>query len=165
MELLKNFGFDPVLLSAQVINFLIILFVLKRFLYKPLLDMLKKRQKTIEEGLKQAEEARITLESAEEKEREILKKARITADSMLEEAKKEAETQAKKIEEEAKKEAESIIADAQKKIEISEKETERKLATYVSKLAIELITQSSKTLFSEKEQKEITENALKKIKV
>lgn len=165
MELLKNFGFDPVLLSAQVINFLIILFVLKRFLYKPLLDMLKKRQKTIEEGLKQAEEARITLESAEEKEREILKKARITADSMLEEAKKEAETQAKKIEEEAKKEAESIIADAQKKIEISEKETEKKLATYVSKLAIELITQSSKTLFSEKEQKEITENALKKIKV
>lgn len=165
MELLKNFGFDPVLFSAQVINFLIILFVLKRFLYKPLLDMLKKRQKTIEEGLKQAEEARITLEKTEEKEREILKKARITADSMLEEAKKEAEVKAKKIEEEAKKEAESIIADAQRKIEISEKETEKKLATYVSKLAIDLITQSSKTLFSEKEQKEITENALKKIKI
>lgn len=165
MELLKNFGFDPVLLIAQVLNFLIILFVLKRFLYKPLLDMLKKRQETIKEGLKQAEDSRIMLEKAEEKENEIIKKARTTGENLLNEAKKDAEDTARKIEEKAKQEAEKLIADAKKQIEILEKETEKRLATHVSKLAIDLITESSKTLFSDKEQKEITENALKKIKI
>ena len=57
MEIIKNFGVEPVLLVAQIINFLIILFILKKFLYKPVLDTLKKREDSIKEGLKQAEES------------------------------------------------------------------------------------------------------------
>ena len=55
MEILENFGVNPVLLAAQIVNFIIVLFILKKFLYKPILDLLKKRQFTIKEGLKQAE--------------------------------------------------------------------------------------------------------------
>jgi F-type H+-transporting ATPase subunit b len=58
MEILKTFGFDPILLGAQIINFLIIFYLLKRFLYKPVLGMLKTREDKIKEGIKQAEEAR-----------------------------------------------------------------------------------------------------------
>ena len=57
MEILENFGLNPMLLIAQIVNFLIVLFILKKFLYKPVLEMLKKRQTTIKDGLKQAEEA------------------------------------------------------------------------------------------------------------
>ena len=52
MELLKDFGFDPILLTAQIINFLIVLVVLKKFMYKPVLDMLKKRENDIKKGIK-----------------------------------------------------------------------------------------------------------------
>ena len=77
MEILKNLGFDPVMLAAQIVNFLIILYLLKRFLYKPILEMLKKREDSIKEGLKQAEEARITLEKTLQEEKKILSKAKI----------------------------------------------------------------------------------------
>ena len=164
MELLKNFGFDPVLLGAQVVNFLIIFYVLKRFLYKPVLEMLKKRQQEVKEGLKQAEEAKILLEETQEKEREILKKARLQAEQIVKDAKLEAAKTAVKIEENAKQQALRLIEDAKRQLELEEKETEKKLATYASRLAIEFLTKSSKYLFSEKEQKEIMANALRKIK-
>ncbi len=164
MELLKNFGFDPVLFVAQVVNFLLIFFVLKRFLYKPILDMLKKRKETIEEGLEQAEEGRKLLEEVQVKEKEILKKARLEAEQIIKDAKIEAYEEAKKIEENAKEHAQRLIEDAGRQIELSEKETEKKLASYVGKLAIELLTKSSKQLFSQKEQKDITQNAMKTIK-
>lgn len=164
MELLNNFGFDPVLLIAQIVNFLIILFVLKKFLYKPILKMLKDRQASVALGMKQAEEAGKLLEETETKEKNILNKARVTAEQMISEAKMEAQDAAMLIEGNAKKQAERLIEDAKRQIELSEKETEKKLATYVSTLAIELLTKSSKDLFSVKEQKEIAANALRKLK-
>lgn len=164
MELLNNFGFDPVLLIAQVVNFLLILFVLKRFLYKPILKMLKDRKESVAEGLKQAEEARKTLADSQIKEKEILKRVRLQGQQIVNDAKMQATEEARVIEENAKTVAARIIEDAKRQIELSEKETEKKLATYVSSLAIELITKSSKQLFPEKEQKTIMQNALKMLK-
>ena len=57
MEILKTFGVDPIFLGAQIVNFLIIFYLLKRFLYKPVLGCLKTGRQN--QGLKQAEEARI----------------------------------------------------------------------------------------------------------
>ncbi len=73
MEIIKNFGLNPILLAAQIVNFLIIFFILKKFLYKPVLNVLNKRQVTIKEGLKQAEEARVKLEKVVIEEKDILK--------------------------------------------------------------------------------------------
>ena len=75
MDFLKNLGFDPVMLGAQILNFLIIFFLLKRFLYKPVLDMIKKREDVIKEGLKQSEEAKLNLEKTLLEEKRILTKA------------------------------------------------------------------------------------------
>ena len=44
MDFLNDFGVKPVLLAAQAVNFFILLFILKRFLYKPILGMLEKRK-------------------------------------------------------------------------------------------------------------------------
>lgn len=164
MELLKNFGFDPVLLIAQVVNFLLILFVLKRFLYKPILKMLKDRKESVAEGLKQAEAGKKLLEDAEVKEKEILRKTKILASQMVNDAKTQANEQAALTDKNAKVQAQRIIEDAYRQIELEEKETEKKLATYVSSLAIELITKSSKQLFSDKEQKAVIQNALKQLR-
>ncbi|MBI2195735.1 MAG: F0F1 ATP synthase subunit B [Candidatus Levybacteria bacterium] len=164
MELLNNFGVDPVLLIAQALNFLIIIFILKRFLYKPILEMLKKRKEEVETGLKQAEEAGRLLEDSQIKEKEILKGAKLHAQQIISDAKLQAVEEAEEIGQAARLRAQRLIEDAGRQIELSEKETEKKLAVYVSKLAIELITKSSKQLFSDKEQREIVQNALRKFK-
>jgi len=86
MELIENFGLNPILLGAQIVNFLIILFILKKFLYKPILTTLEKRKATIKEGLDKTEEVRIRLEETIEKEKRILRTAQEQARKILDEA-------------------------------------------------------------------------------
>ncbi len=58
---MDGLGIDWKILLLQVVNFLVLLWLLKRFVYKPFLAMLQKRQKRIEEGVKKSEEAEKSL--------------------------------------------------------------------------------------------------------
>lgn len=164
MEILKTFGFDPVMLGAQIVNFLIIFYLLKRFLYKPVLEMLKKREDAIAKGLEQAEQSRITLEKTLEQEKKILTKASEESKKIMEEAKLQAIEISKEIEENAKKLTEKMLTEARQQIEQDAKETEKKLSEKVSILAADMLTKSLQGLFGQKEQKQIADKALKEIK-
>lgn len=164
MEIIKNFGLDPFLFGAQVINFLIVLYLLKRFLYKPVLDMLKKREDSIKEGIKQAEEARLLLEETVEKEKIILKKAQETAKETIANAKDQAGLIAVQIEENSRKQAEKIILEARNQVELETKEAEKRLSAKISDLSIEFLTSSIKNIFSEKDQTEVLDRAIKQIR-
>ena len=72
MEILKNFGIQPTLLLAQIVNFTIILFVLKKFFYKPITKVLEERKRRIEESLKNADEIEAKLQKTAEKTAQIL---------------------------------------------------------------------------------------------
>ena len=61
---MEAFGIQPLLLAAQIVNFLILAYILKRFLYKPVLEVLKKREKKIKDGLQAAEEGQAFLDKA-----------------------------------------------------------------------------------------------------
>ena len=61
---------------AQGVNFLILLFVLRRYAYRPMLEFLEKRSQRIEQGLKDAEAAQVKLAEMEASEKKILASAR-----------------------------------------------------------------------------------------
>lgn len=164
MEIIKNFGFDPVLLGAQIVNFLIILYFLRRFLYKPVFDVIKKRETTIKEGLVKAEEAQKMLEKSLEEERKILKKAQSSATKIIEDAKNQAIEMAKQTEEETKKQTEKLIKEAKNEITQETKHAEQQLSSHVSTLAVEILQKTMQELFSDKEQEEIMMKAIKKLK-
>lgn len=164
MEIAKSFGLDPFLFGAQLINFLIVFYLLKRFLYKPVLNMLKKRQATIEEGLKQAEEGKLLFEKAVEKEKEILRKAQETARLTIADAKEQAKTASLEIEENSKKQAERILVEAKQQIEVETKEAERRISVRISEVSVNFLEKALKDLFSEKDQKEVLERAMKGLK-
>lgn len=164
MEILKNFGFDPVMLVAQVVNFLIIFYLLKRFLYKPVFEMLKKRQDTISESLKQAEEIKVTLEKTIEEEKKILLKAQNEGKKIIDEAKLQASQTAREIEESAKKQTEKMILEAKQQIEYESKEVERQISQKISILASDMLTKSLEGIFDTKQQKQVLEKSLKQIK-
>ena len=65
-QLFSQLGIDWHLLLSQVVNFLILLVVLRLVAYKPLLKILHKRRETIEEGLTKAKEADVRLRDIEE---------------------------------------------------------------------------------------------------
>lgn len=164
MEIIKGFGLDPFLFGAQLVNFLIVLYLLKRFLYKPILNTLKKRERQILEGLKQAEEGRELLDKALIREKEILKKAREEAKKTIAEARTHAFEARREIEEGTKLEAQKILKEAQAQIERQTKEVEKRLVREVSALSLDFLKKSLSSIFSEKEQKEVLDRAVKEIR-
>lgn len=163
MNLLEQFGVDYILLAAQIVNFLIVFYVLKKFLYKPILTMLKNREKTISDGLKQAEEARILLEQSAEKERAILKKAQAEAKQLLEETRQQRDEILKKAEESARKQTEAMLAEAKAQIAYETQEAEKRLTGHISQLAVTFLQKSVADLFSEADQEAIMKKALKRM--
>ncbi len=164
MEFLKHLGFDPIMLGAQILNFAIIFFLLKRFLYKPVMDMVKTREDKITQGLKEAEQARLKLEEATEEEKKILTKAQSQAKELLEESKKQALANASVIEEEANKRAERLLEETKSQLFLEALEIERKLAEKTSIIAVEMLTKSLKGLLKETEQRDIVAKAIKSMK-
>lgn len=151
------------LLSAQIINFLIILFVLKKFLYKPVLELLKKRQTMIKEGISQAEESRVRLEKVVVEEKNILRLAQLQAKNVIEDAREESVELTKQMSDSAKKQTEKILKDAREQISRDYKETEKRLAVQTSKLAISFLEKALSEFFSAETQKEVLSSALRKI--
>jgi len=164
MNLLEEFGINPLLLVAQIVNFGIILFVLQRFVYKPVLEMLKKRKDTIEQGLKQAQESKLLLEEAEEKQDKIIRHAQEQAKKIIEDTKAQSKEIALELEEKAKKQTEKILEDARVQITQETKEAEKGLAMRINEMSISLIGKSLEGIFTKKEEEEIINKALKNIK-
>ena len=164
MEIINNFGLDPILLGAQIVNFLIIFYVLKRFLYKPVLGVLRKREDTIKDGLKQAEDGKKLLDDAQKKEKEILKNAQNQSQQMLDDAKTQANELSKQIEDRAKKHADEIILTASEKIDQDLINAEKRLTEHVSRLALEFLEKSTVQLFDEKNQEQIIKTAIEKLR-
>lgn len=164
MEIIQNFGIDPVLLAAQIVNFLIILYILKRFAYKPILDLLKNRQRTIKTGLQQADEARELLEKATEKEKDILKKAQLEAKKLLDDTKKQRLEMQTQTEQMTKREAERILKEAQEQIVFETQQAEKRLSAHISQLAVQFLERSVADIFSEEDQERIMKNALRRMK-
>jgi len=163
MDILQNFGIDPLLLTAQVVNFLIIFWLLKRFAYKPIFGMLKKRQKQIEDGIENAKLAEASLQKAQEEEKEIIKKARDEARNLLLDAKVQAQSVVDGAQEKAKIQVAKMLEDGQRKLQDQLTNSEKTLSKHAAELAVKLLEKSLASVVSEKEQKEIVIRATKKL--
>lgn len=161
METVQKFGIDYILVLAQIINFLVILYVLKRFLYKPLFNTFKKRESLVKETVENAEEARKALEKAQKEETKVLKKAKETANQMLKDAKEQGEAFIKQAQEEAQKQANYITEEARVQIARETKLAEQKLNQHVAELAVKLLEKSIANVFTDKDQTAIVTRAVK----
>jgi len=164
MEVLKEFGVDWRLLLAQIVNFLIIFYVLKRYAYKPILTLLKKREQTIKESLEQADEARRLLEQSEQKEKEILRKAQTEAKKLLADAQKERDVALQDAKDATQKQVEKMMKEAREQITFESKEAEKRLTAHINELSIRFLQKATTDLFSEQDQEQVMKKALRKIR-
>jgi F-type H+-transporting ATPase subunit b len=164
MEIIKDFGIDPLLFGAQVINFLIVLFILKRFLYKPIISLLQKRQNQIKEGITKAIDAQKTLEKAILQEKTILVNANANAKKIIDDATDHSVEISKQIQDNAKKQADRILKQAYLQIEKEAKETEKRLAESISEMSVRFLQKALEGLFTKQQQEEVMKTAIKKLK-
>lgn len=163
MEAFEHFGINPMLIAAQIVNFLIILWVLKKFVYKPIFETFKKREALVKESIQKAEESRKALEKAQKEEKELIKKAQLTANQVLKDAKEQAATILKDAEESAKKQTQHMIDEA--RIQIAQETTvaEQQLNKYVGSLSVKLLEKSLPNVFTDEEQSELVAKAVKEL--
>ncbi|MBI2453422.1 F0F1 ATP synthase subunit B [Candidatus Peregrinibacteria bacterium] len=87
----QGLSLDPSIVAFQALNFIVLLFLLNKILYKPLLKLLKDREKKIKEGVENAEKADFLLKESSATRENMLKEARIESQSMIETARKNGE--------------------------------------------------------------------------
>ncbi len=113
---MEKLGIEPSLLLAQVVNFTIIMVVLTKFLYKPILGMLEKRKKEIEESLARSDRIRVEEEKMQTRKEKLLSEARKEAREILDEAKKQGKEAEHEIVVLAHHEASEIIEKAKREV-------------------------------------------------
>lgn len=113
MEALDAFGIDWRLLSIQAINFGLLLWLLKRYLFTPLIGMLEKRQEVIAKGVENA--ARLEAEHAAlESEREkVLATTREEANAIVEQARRTGEEKERAIIHAATEKGAQVVSESQ----------------------------------------------------
>jgi F-type H+-transporting ATPase subunit b len=126
-QLLSQLGIDWHLLIAQAVNFFLLLVVLRKFVYQPLLTMLHDRRHAIEEGVVKAQEADRRLHEADAVGRAKIKEAESQAVLLLKQKEVEAkELEAKLLAEAKQKEARELMQ-AEAMLRAREEESRRAL--------------------------------------
>ena len=116
---------DPGLFLWTILTFLVLLGLLAKFAWKPLLAVLDQRQEMIRQSLDDAEKAKQELEELQQKSKEILSEARAEAQSIVSKSRTEAERLKAEIREKAKAQADSILRNAEKQVQL---ETEKAIS-------------------------------------
>jgi len=156
-KIMEKLGIQPNLLIAQIVNFTIILVVLTKLLYKPMLGMLEKRRKKIEEGLRLAESMKEEEMKLEAKKQKVIEEGRKDGQNLIEEAKKRAKDEEKQIISDARAEAEDIIAKGRIEVERMKKDMQKD----VEKDTIELSTMMAERLLGEVMSKDLQHQVIR----
>ena len=136
-EFFSAFDINLVGLVFQVINFLLLLYLLNRFLFKPLLARMDERTAKIEKGLEDAETAARDRELARAEREAAVTEARKEAAEMLARSNKIAEDTRNEILTEARSEAEKVTQRAREEINAEKEKAMSELRAQVADLALE----------------------------
>src|ERR1041385_8000060 len=133
----ETFGFNTWIFLSQVISFVIVALLLRRFAYKPILGVLEERRRQIEQGLLNAELIKKQLAEAEQRYAEILAKANADAQKMIDEARESGAHLAERKEQEAIAAAEQIRAKAERASALEYERTMAAVKREIGRLVID----------------------------
>lgn len=162
-NILTDFGVQPVYLAAQIVNFIILLLILKKFLYKPILKVIEERKETVATTQLNAEKVEQRIQNTEHESEQklaeasayaqtIIKKASMTADRIIAEAHEKVKADTEMMMEKGKQ---SISIDR----EVMKKELREELASLVM-LGVERVAGK---ILEESDQKRILAQTIKEL--
>ncbi|MBP7134233.1 F0F1 ATP synthase subunit B [Patescibacteria group bacterium] len=157
--ILASLGLNVELFVAQLLNFSILLLVLWRFAYKPLLKIMDERTEKIEAGLKNAEEAKVLRKRASSEHAHVLAEARGEVQEILEKAREEARAVHERSMAETHTEIEKQIESARERFEL-ERQTMMKS---MKKDVVHLVVQVSEQVIGEHINEDIDEAYIQRV--
>lgn len=161
--LITNLHIQWPLLLAQAVNFLILLFLLKKFVYKPLLGLLQKREGFIRESVEKHEAVEKKFREIQEYRAKLLFTTRKEAQKILEDAFEKAAVEREELLAKTRKELDGLFARAQKEIEGQKEDALRQAEKEMKKMLMPAIQRILFDSSDEETQKAILATAAQRI--
>ncbi|GIV38033.1 MAG: ATP synthase subunit b [Cyclobacteriaceae bacterium] len=154
------------LIIWQAFVFLLLVFLLAKFAWKPILNSLKERETSIQQALEAAEKARAEMAHLQANNEKLLQEARNERDKILKEARQTANRLVEEARTEARLAADKIVNDARQAIQLEKQAALREVKVQVARFSIQIAEKLlKKNLENDNAQKELIETYLKDISV
>lgn len=165
MDQLLN-DFSPGLFIMQALIFLVLLLLLTKFAWKPIVQSLRIREESIQDALDAAERAKQEMAQLKADNEKLLDEARQQRDTILKEAREVAAALKEEAKTDASKQAERMIADAKAAINNEKRAALAEVKTQVAALSLEITEKLlRKKLSDEGAQKELIEDFVQDVKL
>ena len=135
-KLVNDFSFG--LFFWQIIVLVVLIWLLKKFAWKPILDALKEREKGIQDALDSAENARKEMQNLQADNEKLLQEARMERDNMLKEARQIKEKMIAEAKDEAQQEGSKMIEQAKVTIQNEKNSALADIKNQVSTLSVQI---------------------------
>lgn len=147
---------DLGLLFWTGIVFVLLLFLLTKFAWKPILNMVNKREQDIAEALELAKKTKAEMTALQAQNENLLKEARAERDAIIKDAREVATKMVEESKDKARVEATKLIEDAKNAIQTEKNATLAEVKSQVADLAMDIATKVVKnTLGDQAKQKEL----------
>lgn len=161
--LIEKLGIDWRLLSAQLVNFALLIIILHRLLYKPVLEMFRKRSNIILRSIEEARKNKEGLKLLEQKKEKEMIEARIAAKNIIGKAEILAKAREEKILAAAKEEREKLIGESKNIIRAQKDAMVKELEKEIGGLAVAVVEKFFNKGLTKNEHEKIVKNIISSI--
>lgn len=161
---MEQLGIQPIQLLMQTINFVIIVVLLTKFLYSPILKVLDERRKKIAEGLEYTEKMKKEMEKTEAKREAVLAKAKIEAKEIIEEAKQTAKQVEADIVARGREEVEELRERMKMEVKLEKENMLKEAQDQASNVALVIVEKVLQNVLNNDAQKRIIERKIASLK-
>lgn len=151
MDQLLN-DFSPGLFIMQTVIMIVLIFLMVKFAWKPILNSLGEREEGIQSALDAAEKAKLEMENLHADNEKLLQEARSERETMLKEARSIKENMISSAKDEAQSQAAKMISQAQEVIESEKRMAMVELKQYVAELSLDIAEKVVKHELSSKDE-------------
>jgi F-type H+-transporting ATPase subunit b len=156
---------DPGLFIWTIITFLVLLAALAKFAWRPLLAALESRQDTIRKALDDAQQAKQDLERLHVESVEIIRKARLDAESIVSQSRADADRLREEMKQKAKADADVVVRNAERQIQLETTRALQQIRHEAVDLSVAIASKLLQRNISKEDNEKLIEDALRQIEV
>ena len=154
---------DPGLAIWTIITFLVLLYFLAKFAWRPMLRALEARRETIRKSLDDAQQARRELEEVNKESARILKEAHAEAELILAKSRADAEKLREDLKQKARGDADAIIRESRRQIETETGRALRQIRSEIADLSVAVASKLIQRDLSQEDNSALIEETLRQL--
>jgi len=154
---------DPGLFIWTIVVFLVLLALLAKFAWRPLLEALDSRQAAIAKSLDDAQAAKRELERLTQESAAIIRTARVEADSIVSRSRLDADRLREEMKQKARAESDYIVRDAQRQIQLQTGQALQQIRKEAAELSIAVASKILQRNISKEDNERLIDEALRQM--